>query len=37
VLSVKLLGGVSLGSRELWSFVSQHKKNSARGKVVDKM
>ena len=30
--NMKLLGGVSLGSREFWSFVSQRKKNSAEAK-----
>ena len=33
---VKLLGGVSGGSKECWSFMSQHRKNSARGKVIAK-
>ena len=33
---MKLLGGVSGGSEELQFFMSQRRKNSARGKVIDK-
>ena len=33
---VKLLGDVSGVSEEPWSFMSQHRKNSARGKVIAK-
>ena len=35
-LNGKPLGGISGGSKELRFFMSQHRKNSARGKVVDK-
>ena len=33
---LKLLDGVSGGSKELQSFMSRHRKNSVRGKVIDK-
>ena len=32
---MKPLGGVSGDSEELFSFMSQHRKNSARDKVID--
>ena len=35
-LLVKLLGGASGGSEVLRFFMSQHRKNSARSKVIDK-
>ena len=33
---VKLLGGVSGGFKECGSFMSQHRKNSSKGKVIAK-
>ena len=36
LLQVKLLRGVSGGSKKLWFFVSQHRKNSVWDKVIDK-
>ena len=33
---LKLLGGISGGSKDFWFFMSQHRKNSTRGKVIDK-